>query len=219
MCESNAIPFNPADGVKRPNQGLNEGKSPALGDEQAKALLDAPAPETLKGLRDRAILSVLLFQGLRRAELCSLRVGDVESRRGVLHFRVLGKGDKIRYIPAHPHTMQRITEYLEKSGRGSPSANMLFVRIDNASTVSEKPLTGNAIYKDVVQHYARKLGLEPRSVCVHGLRATAATNALDHEADIAKVQDWLGHSSISTTRPYDRRKSKPEDSPRFKVTY
>lgn len=219
LCESNAIPFNPADGVKRPNQGLNEGKSPALGDEQAKALLDAPLPETIKGLRDRAILSVLLFHGLRRAELCSLRVGDVESRRGVLHFRVLGKGEKIRYIPAHPHTMQRITDYLEKSGRGNHSANMLFVRIDNASTVSEKPLTGNAIYKDVVQHYARKLGLEPRSVCVHGLRATAATNALDHEADIAKVQDWLGHSSISTTRLYDRRKSKPEDSPTFKVNY
>ncbi len=219
LCESNAVQFNPADGVKRPNQGLNEGKSPALGDEQAKALLEAPPPDTLKGLRDRAILSVLLFHGLRRAELCSLRVGDVESRRGVIHFRVLGKGDKIRYIPAHPHTMQRITEYLEKCGRETLATNMLFVRIDNASTVIEKPLTGNAIYKDVVQHYARKLGLEAQSVCVHGLRATAATNALDHEADIAKVQDWLGHSCISTTRLYDRRKSKPEDSPTFKVTY
>jgi site-specific recombinase XerD len=54
---------------------------------------------------------------------------------------------------------------------------------------------------------------------VHGLRATAATNALDHEADIAKVQEWLGHASIATTRLYDRRKTKPEDSPTFKVSY
>lgn len=79
LCESNAVPFNSADGVKRPNQGINEGKSPALGDEQAKAILDPPPAETLKGLRDRAIPSILLFHGLRRAELCSLRVGDVES--------------------------------------------------------------------------------------------------------------------------------------------
>ena len=55
LCECNAVPFNPADGVKRPNQGSNEGKSPALGDDQAKAILEAPDCDTLKGLRDRAI--------------------------------------------------------------------------------------------------------------------------------------------------------------------
>jgi site-specific recombinase XerD len=73
LCESNAVEFNPADGVKRPNAGANEGKSPALSDERAKALLNAPADDTLKGVRDRAILSALLFHGLRRAELCSLK--------------------------------------------------------------------------------------------------------------------------------------------------
>ena len=53
----------------------------------------------------------------------------------------------------------------------------------------------------------------------HSLRATAATNALDHEADIAKVQEWLGHANISTTRIYDHRRTRPEDSPTFKVAY
>jgi len=47
------------------------------------------------------------------------------------------------------------------------------------------------------------------------LRATAATNALDHHADIAKVQEWLGHANISTTRIYDHRRTRPEDSPIF----
>jgi site-specific recombinase XerD len=51
------------------------------------------------------------------------------------------------------------------------------------------------------------------------LRATAATHALDNGAGIAKVQEWLGHADISTTRRYDRRKSRPEDSPTFKVNY
>ncbi len=53
----------------------------------------------------------------------------------------------------------------------------------------------------------------------HALRATAATNALDHEADIAKVQEWLRHANIATTRIYDRRSMRPEDSPMFKASY
>jgi integrase/recombinase XerD len=54
---------------------------------------------------------------------------------------------------------------------------------------------------------------------LHALRATAATNALAHQADIAKVQEWLGHANISTTRIYDKRRSRPEESPTFKVEY
>jgi site-specific recombinase XerD len=53
----------------------------------------------------------------------------------------------------------------------------------------------------------------------HALRATAATNALDHEADITKVQEWLGHANIATMRIYDRRRMKVEHSPTFKVSY
>ncbi|MBI3797755.1 MAG: tyrosine-type recombinase/integrase [Deltaproteobacteria bacterium] len=55
--------------------------------------------------------------------------------------------------------------------------------------------------------------------CVHSLRATAATNALANGADIAKVQEWLGHANVSTTRLYDKRSTRPEDSPTFKVRY
>lgn len=219
LCECNAVPFNPADGVKRPNAGANEGKSPALGDNEAKAILEAPAPDTIKGLRDRAILSILLFHGLRRAELCSLTVGDLQSRRGVVHFCVQGKGGKIRFVPVHPHSSQRVSEYLERSGHGDDPDNALFRPVKNSAGGLEQALTGHGVYKDVVKKYALALGLDPTAVCVHGLRATAATNALDHEADIAKVQEWLGHASIATTRLYDRRKTKPEDSPTFKVSY
>jgi site-specific recombinase XerD len=76
--------------------------------------------------------------------------------------------------------------------------------------------------KDVdfgVQYYAKRVGVNIEGFGAHSLRATAATNALDHEADIAKVQEWLGHANIATTRLYDRRKTRPEDSPTFKVRY
>jgi integrase/recombinase XerD len=61
--------------------------------------------------------------------------------------------------------------------------------------------------------------IDVHGFCVHSLRATAATNALVHHADIAKVQEWLEHANISTTWMYDKRRSRPEDSPTFKVEY
>ena len=80
---------------------------------------------------------------------------------------------------------------------------------------SNKAITPDAIYK-LVRGYSAVLGFE---IGAHALRATAATNALDHQADIAKVQEWLGHANIATTRIYDHRKTRPEDSPTFKVIY
>ena len=64
-----------------------------------------------------------------------------------------------------------------------------------------------------------KTGISVQRFGPHAARATAATNALDTGADIAKVQEWLGHASVSTTRVYDHRKTCPEDSPTFKVKY
>jgi site-specific recombinase XerD len=73
LCEKNAVTHNPVKGVERPKADANEGKTPALGDAQARVLLDTPPADTLKGKRDRAILSVLLYHGFRRGELCSLK--------------------------------------------------------------------------------------------------------------------------------------------------
>ena len=118
LCERNAVALNPVAGVKRPKNNGNEGKTPALGDHQARALLDAPDPDTLKGKRDRAILAVLLYHGLRREELCLLKVRDIHDRRGVPHLRIHGKGNKLRYVPLHPGSAERIHAYLEVAGHG-----------------------------------------------------------------------------------------------------
>lgn len=74
----------------------------------------------------------------------------------------------------------------------------------------------------LVKKYARLTGIAddiPRRLGAYAMYTTAATNALQHEADIAKVQEWLGHADISTTRVYDKRNRRPEDSPTFKVKY
>jgi integrase len=72
----------------------------------------------------------------------------------------------------------------------------------------------------MVRYYARIIGAgDIEGLGAHSLRSTAATNVLDHEAVIAKVEEWLGHANIATTRLYDRRKPRPVDSPTFKVRY
>jgi site-specific recombinase XerD len=218
LLECNAVAGgNPVHGVKRPRIETSEGKTPALGDHQAKALLEAPDANTLKGLRDQALLAVLLYHGLRREEAAQLRVSDIQERRGIKHLQIHGKGGKLRYLPLHPNAAERIYAYLERSGHNQDEVQApLFMPLRGRQTGAG--MTANGIYV-MVGSYAKAAGIEVAGLGVHGLRATAATNALEHEADIAKVQAWLGHANISTTRIYDRRQLRPEDSPTFKIRY
>lgn len=120
LCERNAVTHNPVKGVERPRTESGEGKTPAIGDRQARELLAAPNTDTTKSKRDRAILSTLLFHALRREELCKLRVRDARhARKGVLHLKVSGKGGKTRYVPLHPGTQALIHDYLEAAGHSA----------------------------------------------------------------------------------------------------
>jgi integrase/recombinase XerD len=219
LCEKNAVTHNPVKGVERPKSESGEGKTPAIGDHQARELLTSPQRDTIKSKRDRAILSTLLFHALRREELCKLKVKDARhARKGVPHLKVSGKGGKTRYLPLHPGTSALIHDYLEAAGHGTDENGALFRSASNNRNRTgqpEKAITGDGIYK-LVRAYSALLGFE---IGAHALRATAATNALDHQADIAKVQEWLGHANIATTRIYDHRRTRPEDSPTFKVAY
>jgi integrase/recombinase XerD len=212
---------NPVLGVTRPPSMNRDGATPALGDDQALRLLEAPPVGTLKGKRDRAMLAVLLYHGIRRDELCKLKVGDIQSRQGVWHLRIEGKREKIRYIPLAIAAQRLITAYLAEAKHGAETDGPLFRPVKNNMTKTlAKPLHKASVW-DMVRLYTRQIGIAgtaPR-LGVHALRATAATNALEHGADIAKVQEWLGHADISTTRLYDKRGSRPEDSPTFKVRY
>jgi len=222
LCEHNAVCGNPVDGVKRPMANGNESSTRALGDAQARKLLEAPPDDTLKGVRDRAILATLLYHGMRRQELFSLRVRDIQSHQGVMDFRVKGKHGKVRFVPVHAMAQRLIEAYLALASHGDETAGPVFRPVtDNRTKELERPLDPNSVYRNIVRKYALEtsVGAEVNGRCVHSLRATAATNALSHEADIAKVQGWLGHANVCTTRLDDRRKSKPEDSPTFRVRY
>lgn len=217
LCDRNAVTHNPVKGVKRPPVESYEGKTPALGDHQARKLLEAPPAGDLKGKRDRAMLATLLYHALRRDELCRLKVKDAKhERRGVPHLKVTGKGSKTRYVPLHPAAAGLIADYLAEAGHGDEDSGALFRPLHNSRAEGAAgAITPDGLYK-IVRGLSTALGFP---IGAHALRATAATNALDHQADIAKVQEWLGHANIATTRLYDHRKTRPEDSPTFKVAY
>jgi site-specific recombinase XerD len=220
LCDSNAVTHNAVNGVKRPVIESYKGKTPALGDHQARDLLDKPDTDGIKGKRDRAILATLLYHALRREELCKLTLKDFRhKRRGVPHLKVSGKEGKTRYVPLHAAAGGLIHDYLEADGRSLETVGPLFRALRNnrpdGSDATRPAITADGVYK-IVRAYSAALGFE---IGAHSLRATAATNALDHQADIANVQEWLGHANIATTRIYDHRKTRPEDSPTFKVSY
>lgn len=219
LCNENAVTHNPVSGVKRPTADNNEGKTPALSDDQARMLLLAPEGDSIKAKRDCAIIAVYLFHALRRAELVDLKVSSLAERRGVMHLTVFGKGSNTRYVTVHPAALSAINDYLDDAGHRDDKNLALFRPVkNNVNGKLDEAITGYGVYW-MVKDYGRKAGITLDGLCLHALRATAATIALEHQADIAYVQMWLGHSNISTTRLYDRRKSRREDSPTFKVSY
>src|SRR5215469_6019630 len=171
LCERNAVAGNPVDGVERPSTNSNEGSTPALGDAQARRLLDAPPEDTLKGVRDRAILATLLYHGMRREELCRLRVRDIQDRQGVKHFRVKGKRDKIRFIPVHAAAQRLIEDYLAMARHGDDASGPVFRPVTNNRTGElDRPLDPGSVYTNV-----QKYGLElEMGIC------TAATKLRVH---------------------------------------
>jgi len=97
-------------------------------------------------------------------------------------------------VPLHPGTHALIYDYLDAAGHGDDEAGALFRPIRNNRTgATEQAITADGVYK-LARFYSAALGFE---IGAHALRATAATNPLDHEADIAKVQEWLGHQLVA----------------------
>jgi len=203
LGERGVVSHNPVQDVRRPPVTSYEGQTPALSDQQARELLDAPAASSSKGLRDRAILAMLLYQALRRSELCALNIGDLQMHRGQWRLRVQGKGGRLRMLPMHPLALERLRCYFDASApRGA--ASPMFVALSNPR--GDGRISAQGVYTNVVRKYGEALGLATMPwFGPHVMRTTAATQALEQGADLAAVQHWLGHASIQTTRGYDRR--------------
>jgi integrase/recombinase XerD len=125
LRERNAVTHNLVKGVKRPKANNNEGMTPAL--SEAQELLKAPPAGTPKGVRDGGIPATPLFRGIRREELCKLRVRDHQRREGIMHSRIEGKGDEARFIPVATEA-QRLIKVREWLGHAVVSTTRIYGR-------------------------------------------------------------------------------------------
>src|SRR3954447_8483379 len=211
---------NPVVDVDRPTINREEGSTAAFSKAQARKLLDAPPSDTLAGLRDRAILSVGLQVGFRRAEIAALNVGDLHQNRGFDALRVMRKGGRRDSLAINPQTAQRIRAYFELAGHGAQHDAPMFRPLRGNQKKPLDPLgrmDPDAIDR-IVRKYAAKIGLE-RGYSAHSMRATFITTALENGAQLEDVQKAAGHRDPSTTKLYDRRHYSPEKAASFFATY
>ena len=176
----------------------------ALGEAEMVTLIEAPPPDTLRGLRDRAMLSLMYAAGLRVSELVSLTLGDVDRSRGIVS--AFGKGKKRRLVPLGEVALDHLTAYLEaraasaldraaRRGGGDPNLSQLLFPSPRGGK-----LTRQAFWK-IVGRTARGAGIRGH-VHPHQLRHSFATHLLSGGADLRSVQTLLGHASVATTEIY-----------------
>lgn len=166
-----------------------------LSAQDLKRLLDAPSGDSLKELRDKAILELFFSTGLRLSELCALQ-RDIDLSRDEISVR--GKGEKVRVVFISDDAKRAISAYLKKR---TDMDDALFAsdtkrtRDDGSSRLTPRSI------ERMVKHYAAKAGIMDK-VTPHILRHSFATDLLYNGADIRSVQMMLGHSNISTTQIY-----------------
>jgi integrase/recombinase XerD len=165
-----------------------------LSEEQVLRLLEAPDPQSPRGLRDRAMLSMMYSSGLRVSELVHLRLEDVDLSRGVL--AAYGKGGKRRLVPMGEVASSHLEAHLaaQPAPRQGGASGLVF------HGPRGKAWTRQMVWK-LVGRYARSAGV-PGHVHPHRLRHSFATHLLAGGADLRTVQTLLGHSDIVTTEIY-----------------
>jgi len=190
----------------------------ALTSTRARQLMGMPASEDLVDYRDRAIIRLYLYTGIRLSTGCRLKVSDFHQEDGESTLRIHEKGDKRRTIGIHFNAAQAIAEYVEKAGIDSGPLFRAQAHPKKRDKLSEQPISSRTMYRLIQGYLARLPGslkkeqLEDGSVveyCIytpHSLRATVATLLLDAGEDIRKVQDLLGHKHVTTTQIYDKRR-------------
>lgn len=169
--------------------------------EDLMKIMKGPDTNTLKGLRDKAILELLFSTGLRVSELCSL---PRDINLNAEEFSVRGKGEKVRVIFISDEAKEALKKYLDKR---DDMSDALFVQIASPIKSFEKDqneisgaLTPRSVER-IIKLYATKAGIS-KKVTPHVLRHVFATDLLSNGADLRSVQTMLGHANITTTQIY-----------------
>ena len=171
-----------------------------LTEEEAEAIMRVPDRRTLQGKRDYAILLLLLSTGLRKAEICNLRLGDLKTYRNQAVIDVIGKGKRFRRIPIKNETLLSLRDYLKSTKNGVSPDYPMFYTLGRHGPYEQRCLTAKAV--DCLVKSVAKKALIKKRIHPHVMRHTFATTLLDKGNDLRTVQALMGHSHIRTTEAY-----------------
>lgn len=202
LVTGQVLVMNPASSVRGPKHVVRRGKTPVLAKEQARQLLDSINTKTLSGLRDRALIAVMVFSFARVSAAVSLRCEDYYQDGKRWSFRFHEKGGKVHHVPVHHSAKAYLDAYLSAGGNGDAKKLPLFRSITPRGGLSERGMTRNDALR-MVKRRAKRARL-PESTCNHTFRATGITAYLGNGGSIANAQAIAAHESPRTTKLYDR---------------
>ncbi len=200
LMKQGLIPSNPVKKVFRPKE---EKKLPEFYTEKAmgnyfKSMIEdieEEGEEPFSVLRNRTILLLLYASGMRRAELCGLKITDFDPERSVI--RVLGKGDKLREIPIPDLICQELLLYLKRINREFPGNTEGYFFLTDKGRPLYPAFVNNVVKKEL----EKVEGFTGRK-SPHLLRHSLATHLLNRGADLNSIKEILGHSSLAATQIY-----------------
>ena len=195
------LPVNPAAVVRGPKHVVTKGATPVLTPAETRSLLDGIDAGSLVGLRDRALLSVMVYSFARVSAVVGMRRQDYfrQGTRGWL--RLHEKGGKRHDVPAHHRAEAAVEAYLVAGGVEEAKAP-LFQSVDRSRRLSGRSLTRRVVLA-MIKRRASAAGL-PASTCCHTFRATGITAYLSNGGTLEHAQQIAGHASPRTTKLYDR---------------
>lgn len=198
------IPMNPAAAVRGPRYVAKHGKTPVLRPEQARHLLDSIDTDTVVGLRDRAIIGVMVYSFARVGAVVRMKIGDYYDDGRRSWFRFHEKGGKRHEVPAHHNAQAYVDAYVSAAGlRGRGPNEPLFRTFRRKEQLEPRPISRVEVFL-MIKRRARVARL-PAAVCCHTFRATGITAYLKNGGRIEVAQQMAAHESSRTTGLYDRR--------------
>lgn len=197
------VAANPAHAVRGPKHVVKRGKTPVLTGDEARALLNSIDTTTVVGLRDRALISLMVFTFARVGAVVDMRVEDYYPQGKRWWVRLHEKGGKRHEMPAH-HTLEAYLDaYLDAAKLRDSSKSPLFrSAVGRTGTLTEKAMHRIDAYR-MIRRRAAAMGLKVRINC-HTFRATGITVHLDAGGTLENAQAMAAHESPKTTKLYDR---------------
>ena len=173
------------------------------------------ANDKATGYRDLIVLQILVTAGLRRAELCGVKIGDIKLNQGHYVIEVLGKGNKTRFMVLANAIKKNIDTYLKLRGVTYQDKELPLIISHSSNADPTKHVNTSTIYR-IVKKYADKAGIDADNISPHNLRHTFATTAYsDLDMKPEEIQQLMGHVSSATTQRYihgaDMIKTSPSD--------